>query len=116
MLPEAVVNYLLRLGWSHGDDEIITLDDAVRWFDLDGVGASPSRFDLAKLESLNAHYLRDADPARLARLVADRLERDEADLPLLMEAMPHLTVARENAGGGGRRRLPLPVRPRRSGR
>ena len=92
MLPEAVVNYLLRLGWSHGDDEIIALDDAVRWFTLDGVGASPSRFDLAKLESLNAHYLRAADPGRLARLVAERLGRGEADLALLTEAMPHLTV------------------------
>ena len=92
MLPEAVVNYLLRLGWSHGDDEIIALDDAVRWFDLDGVGASPSRFDLAKLESLNAHYLRAADPGRLAWLVAERLGRGDADLPLLAEAMPHLTV------------------------
>ena len=92
MLPEAIVNYLLRLGWSHGDDEIIAREDAVRWFTLDGVGGSPSRFDLAKLESLNAHYLRAADPARLAGLVAERLGRGDADLAILAEAMPHLTV------------------------
>ncbi len=92
MLPEAVVNYLLRLGWSHGDDEIIALDDAVRWFGLDQVGASPSRFDLAKLESLNAHYLRATDPARLAALVAERLGRGEGDRAILARAMPHLTV------------------------
>ena len=93
LLPEAVVNHLLRLGWSHGDDEIIALDDAVRWFDLDHVGGSPSRFDIAKLESLNAHYLRAADPERLTRLVAGRLGRaDDGDLALLARAMPHLTV------------------------
>ncbi len=98
MLPEAVVNYLLRLGWSHGDDEIIALADAVRWFDLDHVGASPSRFDLAKLESLNAHYLRAADPDRVAALTAERLSTTldrpmgEADRALLARAMPHLTV------------------------
>ena len=92
LLPEAVMNYLLRLGWSHGDDEIIAIDDAVRWFGLDGVGSSPSRFDLAKLESLNAHYLRAADPERLAGLVAERLGRSANDWPLLTQAMPHLTV------------------------
>ena len=92
LLPEAVVNYLLRLGWSHGDDEIIALSDAVRWFELDQVGASPSRFDLAKLESLNAHYLRAADPLRLAVLVAERLGRGEGDRAILARAMPHLTV------------------------
>ena len=93
LLPEAVVNYLLRLGWSHGDDEVIGRDDAVRWFALDQVGSSPSRFDLAKLESLNAHYLRAADPGRLAGLVADRLGRTTAaDQALLTRAMPHLTV------------------------
>ncbi|HRC27586.1 MAG TPA: glutamate--tRNA ligase, partial [Alphaproteobacteria bacterium] len=60
-LPEAMRNYLLRLGWGHGDDEIIPTDQAVAWFDLDGVGKSPSRFDFAKLENLNAHYMKEAD-------------------------------------------------------
>ncbi|MGE3397498.1 MAG: glutamate--tRNA ligase [Sphingomonas sp.] len=89
MLPEAVSNYLLRLGWGHGDDEIIGRDEAVAWFDVDQVGKSPSRFDPKKLESLNGHYLREADPARLAALVAARM--DGADVPALAAAMPVLT-------------------------
>ncbi|MCJ8159515.1 glutamate--tRNA ligase [Sphingomonas sp. LaA6.9] len=74
LLPEAVSNYLLRLGWGHGDDEIISREQAVEWFDLAGVGRSPSRFDLKKLENLNGHYIREADDARLAELVAPRIE------------------------------------------
>src|SRR4051812_5049242 len=73
-LPEALRNYLLRLGWAHGDDEIISTEQAIEWFTLEGAGRSPSRFDFAKLDSLNAHYLRQADDARLAALVAPRLE------------------------------------------
>jgi len=73
MLPEAVSNYLLRLGWGHGDEEIITREQAVEWFDLSGVGRSPSRFDMKKLENLNGHYMREADDARLAGLVAERM-------------------------------------------
>lgn len=73
ILPEALFNYLLRLGWGHGDDEIIDRDQAIAWFDLAGVGKSPSRFDLKKLENLNGHYIRAADDARLAELVAPRL-------------------------------------------
>ena len=61
ILPEALFNYLLRLGWGHGDDEIISRDQAIAWFDLDHVGKSPSRFDLKKLENLNGHYIREAD-------------------------------------------------------
>jgi len=74
MLPEAMRNYLLRLGWSHGDDETISTDQAIAWFDLDGVGRSPARFDLAKLTNLNAHYLREMDDAALAEAVVPRLE------------------------------------------
>ncbi|WP_343520462.1 glutamate--tRNA ligase [Sphingomonas sp.] len=70
VLPEALFNHLLRLGWGHGDDEIISRDQAVEWFDLSGVGKSPSRFDLKKLDSLNGHYIRAADDARLAQLAA----------------------------------------------
>ena len=88
ILPEALANYLLRLGWGHGDDEIIGLDQAVEWFDLDHVGKSPSRFDLKKLENLNAHYIREADDARLADLVAPRLAN--ANRELLVRAMPEL--------------------------
>src|SRR3546814_17131705 len=74
-LPEAVNNYLLRLGWGHGDDEIISRAQATEWFDLAHVGRSPSRFDFKKLENLNGHYLREADDARLADLVAPRDEQ-----------------------------------------
>lgn len=64
-LPEALRNYLLRLGWGHGDDEVISTDQAIAWFDLDGVGRSAARFDLAKLSNLNGHYLREAEDQRL---------------------------------------------------
>ena len=73
ILPEALSNYLLRLGWGHGDEEFISREDAVRWFDLDHVGRSPSRFDIKKLENLNGHYIREASDARLAELVAPRI-------------------------------------------
>jgi glutamyl-tRNA synthetase len=90
LLPEAVSNYLLRLGWGHGDAEIITREQAIQWFDLAHVGKSPSRFDFKKLENLNGHYIREADDARLAALVAPRLGLDEAQMPLLVSAMPEL--------------------------
>ena len=95
ILPEALFNYLLRLGWGHGDREEITRDEAVALFDLDGVGKSPSRFDLKKLENLNGHYLRVADDARLAALVAARIG-DTADEALLTKAMPVLKVRAKN--------------------
>ncbi len=72
-LPEALRNYLLRLGWAHGDDEIISTDQAIDWFGLEAVGKSPARFDFEKLGSLNGHYIRQADNERLASLVAERL-------------------------------------------
>jgi glutamyl-tRNA synthetase len=72
-LPEAMRNYLLRLGWSHGDDEIISTEQAVAWFGLEAVGRSPARFDFAKLGSLNGHYLRQAEDARLVDLILPAL-------------------------------------------
>jgi len=60
-LPEAMRNYLMRLGWGHGDDEIIPTDKAIEWFDFDGIGKAAAKFDFAKLESLNAHYIDIAD-------------------------------------------------------
>jgi glutamyl-tRNA synthetase len=95
-LPEAVNNYLLRLGWGHGDDEIISREQATEWFDLAHVGRSPSRFDFKKLENLNGHYLREADDARLATLVAPRVETlvgrtlGDSDRALLARAMASL--------------------------
>lgn len=91
VLPEALFNYLLRLGWGHGDEEIIAREQAVEWFDMTDVGKSPSRFDLAKLQNLNGHYLREADDARLAALVLPRMAAD-GDLALLAKAMPVLKV------------------------
>ncbi len=91
ILPEALFNYLLRLGWGHGDDEIISREQAVEWFDIGHVGKGASRFDLAKLLNLNGHYLREADDARLAALVAPKLA-EGADLALLEQAMPVLKV------------------------
>jgi len=73
-LPEALRNYLMRLGWAHGDDEIISTAQAVAWFDLDAVGRSPARFDFAKLQNLNGHYLRQRADADLVALVVPRLE------------------------------------------
>src|SRR6202171_5146316 len=67
-LPEALRNYLMRLGWSHGDDEIISTEDAIRWFDIADVGRGAARFDQAKLDSINAHYIREADDVRLLGL------------------------------------------------
>ena len=77
LLPEAIRNYLLRLGWGHGDDEIISDADAIRWFDLSGIGRAPSRFDTKKLESLNGHYLREA--GRRAAGGADRASHRSTD-------------------------------------
>jgi glutamyl-tRNA synthetase len=89
-LPEAVSNYLLRLGWGHGDDEIISREQATEWFDLDHVGKSPSRFDFKKLENLNGHYIREADDQRLTNLVALRIGISAEQKPLLLRAMPEL--------------------------
>jgi glutamyl-tRNA synthetase len=90
-LPAALRNYLMRLGWSHGDDEIISTEQAVQWFDLAAVGRSPARFDFAKLDNLNGHYLREADDADLAADVAARLNCSDATaLGRLRRAMPGL--------------------------
>jgi len=96
ILPEALFNYLLRLGWGHGDDEIISRDQAIEWFDVDHVGKSPSRFDLKKLENLNGHYLREAGDARLATLISPRLGLTYEELPLLIRAMPELKARAHN--------------------
>ena len=73
-LPEAVLNYLARLGWSHGDDEIFSMEQFCAWFDLDHITPSAAQFNTEKLNWLNAHYLKQADNARLVALVRPRLE------------------------------------------
>lgn len=72
-LPEALVNYLVRLGWSHGDQEIFSMDELVSLFSLDQVGRSASVFNPEKLLWLNAHYIKTGDPERLALLMAEKL-------------------------------------------
>jgi glutamyl-tRNA synthetase len=100
-LPAAMRNYLARLGWSHGDDEIFSTDQAIKWFDLDAIGRSPSRFDFAKLENLNGHYIRNTPDAELVaqiRNIAPEVEGakafaariDESGWKKLEQAMPGL--------------------------
>jgi len=96
ILPEALVNYLLRLGWGHGDDEIISRAQAIEWFDLDHVGKSPSRMDYKKLENLNGHYVREADDARLAKLIGPRLGIAPAQHGQLIAAMPEIKARAHN--------------------
>ena len=73
-LPEALRNYLMRLSWSHGDEEIISTEQAIEWFGLDAVGRGAARFDFQKLESLNGHYIRQTDNARLTELIMPKLQ------------------------------------------
>ncbi len=75
-LPESMCNYLLRLGWSHGDDEIISREQAIEWFNSEKLGKSPSRLDLVKLTNMNSHYIKEADPKRIFEEVKPMLERD----------------------------------------
>jgi glutamyl-tRNA synthetase len=95
-LPEALRNYLLRLGWSHGDAEIVPTAQAIEWFGLDAIGRSPARFDFAKLASVNSHYLRETAPLRVVSLMVPRLERalgralDQGDHARLLAALPGL--------------------------
>lgn len=78
-LPEALRNYLVRLGWSHGDDEVMSTKQLISWFDIDGINKSASRFDFKKLDDLNGHYIRQTDDKKL-------LER-------IQEMLPHLDFA-----------------------
>ena len=72
-LPEAMLNYLARLGWSHGDEELFSIDQMVAWFDGSHLSKSPAQWDAAKLTWVNAHYIKQADDGRLAGLVAAQL-------------------------------------------
>jgi glutamyl-tRNA synthetase len=95
-LPEALRNYLVRLGWAHGDEELITTERAVELFDLDGIGRSPARLDMDKLDHVNAHYLRLRGDEDLAGLIAPRVEAlvgrpvGEAGRRRLVAGMPGL--------------------------
>lgn len=77
-LPAALNNYLLRLGWSHGNDEIISKEQAIKWFDIDGLGKSPARIDFDKMKHINAHYLRIMDNNELANIIFNYYEKSLA--------------------------------------
>jgi glutamyl-tRNA synthetase len=79
-LPEAMINYLARLGWSHGDDEVFAKRQLVEWFELQHISKSAARFDPQKLLWLNAHYLKQADDARVGALVRPFLAKDGCDV------------------------------------
>lgn len=93
-LPEAMKAYLLRLGWSHGDQEIFTEDEAVSVFDVSGINKAPARLDLEKLGTVNAHFIRAADDDRLMELLLPFLQTDgplpEADLSRIRRALPDM--------------------------
>ena len=82
-LPEALRNYLARLGWSHGDDEIFTTEQAVEWFDIHDVNKGAARFDFAKLENLNGHYMRATSDEALWKAFVDFLPHTDAGRALL---------------------------------
>ena len=88
-LPEAMLNYLARLGWSHGDHEVFTREQMVQWFDGSHLAKSPAQWDPAKLAWVNAHYMKQADDARLAALAQQQLATrgvQAADLGMLTRA------------------------------
>lgn len=89
-LPQALCNYLCRLGWSHGDHELFTMDEAIDWFSLDHVGRSPARFDFAKLDHINAHYLRQTSTENLIKAMTFFVSYDEATLCRLDKGMEGL--------------------------
>jgi glutamyl-tRNA synthetase len=121
-LPEALCNYLLRLGWGHGDAEVLSRDEAVALFDMDGVGRAPSRMDYAKLSHLNGVWLRAADDDRLtadvvARLTVAGLDASAAAarirllMPGLKERAKTLVELADSAAFLART-LPLPFEPK----
>ena len=95
-LPAALRNYLVRLGWSHGDDEIFSTEQAIEWFGLDAVNKAPARLDFAKLDSVNAHYIREEEPNdRLVQATAANLERNLGE-PLRENDIERLTAAMDS--------------------
>ena len=88
-LPAGLRNYLVRLGWSHGDDEIISTEQLISWFDILDVNKSAARYDLAKLDATNAHYIKAATPAELVRRMKEALP-EMADGPSLIAAFENV--------------------------
>ena len=92
-LPETMRNYLLRLGWSHGDDEIISTEQAIAWFNFEAIGKSPARMDFKKLDNLNGHYIRTSSDAALVAEVTAWLARESPPRVLSMTARTRLSGA-----------------------
>jgi len=92
-LPETMRNYLLRLGWSHGDDEIISTEQAIEWFNLESIGKSAARMDYKKLDNLNGHYIRETADAVLAAEVTAFLARETPPRILSVTARQRLEAA-----------------------
>ena len=97
-LPEAVLNYLARLGWSHGDEEVFGMEQFVQWFDLDHITASAAQFNTEKLNWLNAHYLKLADPQRLAAETTRRLARQGVAVAGGPDVASAVALYRDRAG------------------
>lgn len=96
-LPEAMLNYLARLGWSHGDDEIFSMEQFCAWFDLDHLSKSPAQFNPEKLAWLNNHYIKLADNARLEALVRPFLEKDGAQFEGAPDVQAVIALMKERA-------------------
>ncbi|HEY4943909.1 MAG TPA: glutamate--tRNA ligase [Rhizomicrobium sp.] len=95
-LPETMRNYLLRLGWSHGDDEIISTEQAIGWFNLENIGKSPARMDFKKLDNLNGHYIRESSDAALEAEVVSLLEHQTP--PRILSAQARERLVRSMPG------------------
>ncbi len=95
-LPEAMLNYLARLGWSHGDDEIFSMEQMCSWFNLDHLSKSPAQFNPEKLAWLNNHYIKLADNSRLAELVRPHMSQAQFDGAPALEAVIGLLKERAN--------------------
>ncbi len=96
-LPEAMLNYLARLGWSHGDDEIFSMEQFCQWFDVEHLNKSPAQFNPEKLAWLNNHYIKQADNARLERLVRPVMEREGAKFDGAPALQPVIALMKERA-------------------
>jgi glutamyl-tRNA synthetase len=96
-LPEAMINYLARLGWSHGDDEIFTTEQLCQWFDLHHLSKSPAQFNPEKLAWINNHYIKQADNARLETLVRPLMEKEGAQFDGAPDLQAVIALMKERA-------------------
>jgi glutamyl-tRNA synthetase len=99
-LPEALNNYLLRLGWSHGNDEFISREQAIEWFDIKDINKAPSRLDFAKMDNVNSHYIKNSDNQKLVDLILPILRKDNevttTQLSAITKVMDSLKVRAKN--------------------